>query len=155
MFKHLNLLFALAAVSILLHEFYPAMIEYYRLFWLSRDVDAFYDAMVEASNRSLSVEIGPKHWGVYQGGIVVRQGDWKDGEKLGTNIPGWRLYFDNEGACRTVQGAACASENEEHEGTAHAIAITSDAPRIYTVEFDDSGKPVIFKDDFNLLGDMP
>lgn len=62
-----------------------------------------------------------------------------DNDRAGTNIPNGRLLFDQTGACRTGNGGSCAGRE---------ITIASDVQRIYTITFDDTGKPALEYDDF-------
>jgi len=101
----------------------------------SLDIDALYNALLEARDQSLSVELGRDRWAVLQGGNVVRHGELKNGERLGTNIAGSRLAFDKAGPCPANKAA-------------NVITVASDVNRIYTITFDDSCKPVIGYDDF-------
>lgn len=144
--RHLNILFPAAIIVILLHEFSPALIETYRKFRFSQDVDVFYNALIEAHKKYLNVEIGPDRWTVQKNGKILLYGYWKDGEKLGYNVPNGQLYFENSGNCRTVQGEACITEGSGKQP--HLMTIVSDANRTYTITFDERGKPLIEYDDY-------
>ena len=100
--------------------------------------ETFRDALVYARSNALAVEFGPEKWAVLQDGKTVKQGAWKGGERLGSNIEGGRFWFDKSGACLTAGGDCSGFE----------MAVAADVQRIYTITFDNSGMPVFEYDDF-------
>jgi hypothetical protein len=119
-------------------------------------VEAFKNALVNARSRAMrtgeavAVDASPNSWSVHtKGGSVVKAGSWVGGERLGTNIPGGRFYFDGSGACRTEGGAVCASDDAaQPEHVAHALAIASEVHSIYTITFGADGEPLFWNDEF-------
>ena len=75
------------------------------------------------------------------------EGTWRAGTKLGSNIPNGRFYFRDDGSCHIDPRTVCAVESFG-QPEVHAVAIVSEAPRIYTLLFDDSGEPRLVFDDF-------
>jgi len=129
--------FAVAATLYFLYAQQAAELDTSGKLAFSIHADGFYNALLEAGEKRLSVEFGPDRWAVLKDGKVLRRGEWKNGERLGSNIPGLRIYFD--GACRTGTDDTCSG---------YEIAIASNVNRIYTIMFDTTGKPIIAYDDF-------
>jgi hypothetical protein len=98
------------------------------------DAEAFYNALLEAREKSLAMELGHNHWALLQGGRAIRQGDFKNGAALGSSIPGGRLVFGKDGACQVGPSAGSITLAGDH--------------RVYTITFEDGCKPSLGYDDF-------
>lgn len=141
MYKLLYSLIAIAIASLLYFLYSQQEVEEANSGKLafSMHVDAFYNALLEARDKSLSVELGHYSWAVIKDGQTLRQIGWQHGARLGTNVPGKRLFFDDAGACHGGNGVVCGGSE---------ITIASDVNRTYTITFDSTGKPIIEYDDF-------
>lgn len=101
--------------------------------------DDFYSALLASREQSGLMELGADRWAASWGGTVQRQGEWPDGERLGTTIPGGRISFHDR-TCRAESGAGSCSD--------YVISIASSVNRTYTVTFNPAGEPEIGYDDY-------
>jgi hypothetical protein len=80
---------------------------------------------------------------------VIDSGRWSADVKLASSIPEKRFFFSEEGRCYIDAGTQCIVYEQENDGPApHIIAITSEAPRIYTFFFNNYGEPLLEYDEY-------
>lgn len=123
----------------------------------AEEVETFHRACVEGRDMAINkrhtvgVSFDEIRWSVIKKGRdeTLFSGTWRDSTKLGSNIPGGRFHFLDDGSCLVAPKLKCKEENmRDPQAEPHAVAIASDAPRIYTLHFDSAGEPKLEFDDF-------
>lgn len=125
------------------YEIYPEILDKYRIFLFSNEVEAFAETLADARQKSLAVAFDRRTWRVLDGAEVLRSGVFSESVRVGTNIPGGRIWWDSSGACHTRLGGCLGRE----------ISLASDAPTLCQVVFERDGRPVSYCDPFNASGD--
>jgi hypothetical protein len=133
---------------------------------LATDMGAFYAGVQAGRSRAMAdrqrvgMEVIPEGWRFYvdTGSSPWRydpqdqwlnSGQWHSGLKFGSNLPGHRFFFTEDGFCHANENTPCLEEEQtQPEKEVHALAFTSSARRTYTLTFSKDGRPNLAQDDF-------